>query len=103
MTSVNLFCGALALVYISLGQIEPVLWLLGIGLFFDFFDGFAARALGVSSPMGKELDSLADMVTFGVVPGFIMARLIRDAQGKDFLPEAPFDVFADTPFFLVAF
>ena len=103
MTSANLFCGVFALVYVGLGQIEPVLWLLGIGLFFDFFDGFVARALGVSSPMGKELDSLADMVTFGVVPGFIMARLIREAQGKDFLPEAPFEVFSDTPFFLVAF
>lgn len=103
MTSANLFCGVLALIYVSLGQIEPVLWLLGLGFFFDFFDGFVARALGVSSPMGKELDSLADMVTFGVVPGFIMARLIRKAQGKDFLPEAPFDLFADTPFFLLAF
>lgn len=103
MTSANLFCGVLALIYISLGQIEPVLWLLGLGLLFDFFDGFAARALGVSSPMGKELDSLADMVSFGVVPGFIMARLIREAQGKDFLPEAPFDLFAETPFFLIAF
>ncbi len=103
MTSANLFCGTLALIYIGLGQIEPVLSLLGLGLFFDFFDGFAARALGVSSPMGKELDSLADMVSFGVVPGFIMARLIMEAQGEPFLPESPFDLFAETPFFLIAF
>ncbi len=45
-------------------------------MFFDFFDGFAARLLKVSSPIGKELDSLADMVTFGVLPAIIMFQLI---------------------------
>lgn len=103
LTCSNLFCGILAIVYVCLGQIEPVLWLMGLSLLFDFFDGFAARLVGVSSPVGKELDSLADMVSFGVVPGMIMARMIREAQGKAFLPEAPFELFAEIPLFLVAF
>lgn len=46
-------------------------------MFFDFFDGFAARMLKVSSPIGKELDSLADMVTFGVLPSIITFQLIE--------------------------
>ena len=52
----------------------------------DFLDGFVARLLKVSSPIGKELDSLADMVTFGVVPGFIMGRLIQESMGREFIP-----------------
>ncbi|RMG18291.1 MAG: CDP-diacylglycerol--serine O-phosphatidyltransferase [Bacteroidetes bacterium] len=94
LTSANLFCGLLAIVCVCTGQIRPAMVLLGLALMFDFLDGFAARALKVSSPIGKELDSLADMVTFGVLPGFILARLIQQAQGLPFLPEtfwqAPF-------------
>ncbi len=45
-------------------------------MFFDFFDGFAARKLGVSSELGLQLDSLADMVTSGVVPGIVMFKLL---------------------------
>ena len=78
-------------------RLEATIWALGLSLVFDFLDGFIARLLGVSSPIGKELDSLADMVTFGVVPGLIMARLIQSAQGLDFpLLEAPY-------FFVIGF
>ncbi len=48
-----------------------------IACVFDFLDGFVARALKQGSPMGKELDSLADMVTFGVVPGMVMFEMLR--------------------------
>lgn len=48
---------------------------------FDFFDGFVARALKVSSPIGKELDSLADMVSFGVLPAFILYKLVQNQGG----------------------
>lgn len=53
-----------------------VIWIV-IGAVFDFFDGMSARALGVSSPIGKELDSLADVVTFGVAPSAILFCLFR--------------------------
>lgn len=52
-----------------------------LGIFFDFFDGFAARLLKVQSELGVQLDSLADMVTSGVVPGIIMFQLIRKSLG----------------------
>lgn len=64
-----------------------VIGLLSASLVLDFFDGFVARLLKVSSPVGKELDSLADCVSFGVVPGMIMAKLIREAGGNQF-PDA---------------
>ncbi|MEL6671574.1 MAG: CDP-alcohol phosphatidyltransferase family protein [Bacteroidota bacterium] len=86
LTATNLFCGCLALMCIGLGEVEPATFLVVFALLMDFLDGFVARMLGVTSNIGKELDSLADMVTFGVVPGFIMALLIREAQGYDFLP-----------------
>lgn len=52
-----------------------------LGIFFDFFDGFAARILNVQSELGVQLDSLADMVTSGVVPGIVMFQLIRKSLG----------------------
>jgi CDP-diacylglycerol--serine O-phosphatidyltransferase len=47
-----------------------------LGIFFDFFDGFFARKFGVSGPLGVQLDSLADMVTSGVAPGFVMFKVL---------------------------
>ena len=54
-------------------------WLIGIALIFDFFDGFAARLLKVSSPIGRDLDSLADMVTFGLLPSIIIYQLLMQS------------------------
>lgn len=65
----------MAVVYVFKGEIPTFAVLVGFSLIFDFLDGFAARALKAYSPMGKELDSLADMVTFGFVPGAIMYHL----------------------------
>jgi len=57
---------------------------------FDFFDGFAARLLGVQSDIGKQLDSLADLVTFGVLPSFIVFYLIQASAVQAFLPYIAF-------------
>ena len=57
---------------------------------FDFFDGFAARAFKSHSPMGKELDSLADMVSFGVLPTMVMFRLIAGSTQNEWLPYTAF-------------
>jgi len=54
-----------------------------LGIFFDFFDGFAARLLKVNSELGKQLDSLADMVTSGVAPGMIMYQLLLKASTQN--------------------
>ena len=56
-----------------------------LGAVFDFFDGMVARLLGVSSPIGKELDSLADVVTFGVAPSALVFTLFQEVQYPEFL------------------
>ncbi len=58
------------------GNLENAAILIWVAAVFDFFDGFAARMLKVSSPIGKELDSLADMVTFGVLPSLIIYQMM---------------------------
>ena len=72
LTCCNLICGCLGIISIYEGASHMVPWLVIIAGVFDFFDGFAARILKVNSPIGKELDSLADMVTFGVLPAMFM-------------------------------
>lgn len=71
-TLANLFSGCLALFYIFQESFVLTFFFVALGIFFDFFDGFFARLLKVESPLGLQLDSLADMVTSGVVPGFVM-------------------------------
>lgn len=75
ITLSNLFCGMGAIVAIFEGDWALVAILLIVALLADFLDGFIARRLKVSSPLGEQLDSLSDMVSFGVVPGLIMAWL----------------------------
>ena len=79
ITCGNLLCGCLALVKAFEGDLVWAAYLVGIAAILDFFDGFAARMLKVSSPIGKDLDSLADMVTFGLVPGVVMFMLLTNA------------------------
>lgn len=81
MTLSNLFCGLLAVVLAVRNQLEMAALFVMLGIVFDFFDGFAARMLKVESPLGVELDSLADMVTFGVVPGIVMFQLLSKTMG----------------------
>lgn len=77
ITSGNLVCGVLAIIKTMEGNLIWAAYLVGIAAVLDFFDGFAARMLKVSSPIGKDLDSLADMVTFGIVPALVMYKLIE--------------------------
>ena len=72
----NLLCGVMSCYYASLGHLPQAALLICLGIFLDFFDGLAARLLGVASPLGKELDSLADVVTSGVAPGIILFQLL---------------------------
>jgi CDP-diacylglycerol--serine O-phosphatidyltransferase len=71
LTLSNLLSGVLSLFFCSQNQPEIAAWLILAGAGFDFFDGLAARALGVSGELGKQLDSLADVVSFGVAPVFL--------------------------------
>jgi len=66
-------------------SLPAIYFVLAAGLF-DFFDGFAARALKVTSPIGKELDSLADMISFGLLPALVMYKMIGASSENDILP-----------------
>lgn len=72
LTCLNLICGTLSVMAAVKGNLEmAAIWII-IAAVFDFFDGFAARMLKVASPIGKELDSLSDVVSFGVAPAMII-------------------------------
>jgi CDP-diacylglycerol--serine O-phosphatidyltransferase len=89
ITLLNLFCGCIALIFVAELNFEMAFFFVCLGIFFDFFDGFFARLFKVSSPLGLQLDSLADMVTSGVVPGFVMYCLFQITQTETsftFLP-----------------
>ena len=77
MTCGNLLCGCLGIVFSFRGDLLLSGGLIFIAAVLDFLDGFAARLLNQSSPIGKELDSLADMVTFGLLPSMIIFQLLE--------------------------
>jgi CDP-diacylglycerol--serine O-phosphatidyltransferase len=76
VTLLNLLSGCIALIFAVYGNFIVAAGFVFLGIFFDFFDGLLARKLNVQSPLGIQLDSLADLVTSGVVPGIIMFKLI---------------------------
>lgn len=82
ITCGNLLCGCLAIVFAIKGRLVWSGYLVGIAAILDFLDGFFARLLKVHSEIGKQLDSLADMVTFGVVPGMVMFELIHQSYAN---------------------
>jgi CDP-diacylglycerol---serine O-phosphatidyltransferase len=79
ITSLNLATGFIAVIFILNGDSLTASWLILLAMVFDFLDGFASRILKAYSDLGKELDSLADMVSFGVVPGLIIYSLLSTA------------------------
>lgn len=98
ITLVNLLCGCGALVSVLNQQYDTTFYFLLVAGFADYSDGMVARLLKVNSPLGLQLDSLADMVSFGVVPGAILYTLLVNALG------APIDegvVWAAIPGFLL--
>ena len=80
ITLLNLTCGLLAVIAIFRDQEAEAFWFVCLGIFFDFWDGFFARKYNVSGDLGLQLESLADMVTCGVVPGLMIFKLIENLQ-----------------------
>ena len=76
ITLANLTCGLLSIILAFQGHLKIAALCVLVGAFFDFFDGLLARILKVSGELGKQLDSMADMVTFGVAPGMILFHRI---------------------------
>lgn len=82
ITSLNLLSGIAGILCAFSGRLDVSFLLMLAAAVFDFFDGFAARALGAYSPMGKELDSLADSVSFGLLPSLMLHRLMVVLSGE---------------------
>lgn len=102
ITSCNLFCGCIASYWAFQGNYKLALLFIILGAVFDFFDGMTARLLHVSSPIGKELDSLADDVTFGLAPAAIVFSLFKEVHYPAFL--APIaDIMPYAAFLIAAF
>ncbi len=81
LTLCNLLSGCIAVILAVQNHLVYATLFVGIGILFDFFDGFSARLLGVSGELGKQLDSLADLITSGLVPGIVMVQLIAQSLG----------------------
>ena len=79
LTISNLICGCIALYFTFQGELVFTAYLIGLAAIFDFMDGAAARLLNISNPLGKELDSMADMVSFGLVPGSVVFHLLEES------------------------
>lgn len=106
ITCCNLICGCVATgaafqTPVPANYFWAIAFIL-MGAVFDFFDGMVARLLGVSSPIGKELDSLADVVTFGVAPAAMLFCLFREVQYPEFM-ESLRPIMPYTSFVMAAF
>ncbi len=93
LTCCNLVCGCMATGAAFYGNYQYAVLMIVLGAVFDFFDGMVARALGISSPIGKELDSLADVVTFGVAPSAIIFYLFHEVHYPEQLASAELSIF----------
>lgn len=87
ITSLNLFSGCIAAMLAFQGNLELAAYFVLIAAVLDFMDGLAARALKAYSEIGKQLDSLADMVSFGFVPGVFIYRMLLNNLNANGLPE----------------
>ena len=97
ITALNLVCGVLSIFFIIRGEIVWASYMIFLAAIFDFLDGFAARLLNAYSDLGKELDSLADLISFGLAPSFIVMHEIADAMGL----KMQFSLQSISPFHLI--
>lgn len=87
ITCANLFSGCIGVVFAFKGELEIAAYFVLLSGIFDFFDGMIARLLNVKSAIGKELDSLADVVSFGFLPGVVMFQLLKTSDySNEYLP-----------------
>jgi len=94
ITIANLFCGVLSIISTFSNQLSLAAFFIFLGIFLDFFDGFFARLLKIENEFGLQLDSLADLVTSGLAPSFILFKLLNANNTTQFFVEFSFE----TPF-----
>lgn len=104
ITCANLFSGCIGIVFAFNGDLKVAAWMVLLSGIFDFFDGFAARLLHVKSNIGKELDSLADVISFGLLPGVVLFKLLAVSDySSEYLPYFGFLVTVFSAFRLAKF
>ena len=89
ITSMNLLCGALGVIFALRGSLDIAFYLMLASAVCDFFDGFAARMLKAYSNIGKELDSLADLISFGLLPSMMLYRRLIEGGVTGFVAYIP--------------
>ena len=94
ITIANLFCGVLSIISTFSNQLSIAAFFIFLGIFLDFFDGFFARLLKIENEFGLQLDSLADLVTSGLAPSFILFKLLNANNTTQLFGEFSFE----TPF-----
>ena len=104
LTCMNLFSGCIALVMVFRNHLDYTAYLILIAAFFDLLDGMVARKVGSNSEFGKQIDSLADMVSFGLVPGAVMFKLLQMSALAELVPNAMLRTFVQfVPFIITIF
>ncbi|KNB62880.1 CDP-alcohol phosphatidyltransferase family protein [Chryseobacterium sp. Hurlbut01] len=88
----NLFSGCIGAVHLILGDYQTTAICIILSLILDFFDGFVARALKANSNLGTQLDSLADMVSFGLIPGLAMFKMLEPFENEFLGMQLPFEL-----------
>ena len=99
ITIANLFCGVLSIISTFSNQLSLAAFFIFLGIFLDFFDGFFARLLKIENEFGLQLDSLADLVTSGLAPSFILFKLLNANNTTQLFGEFSFE----TPFSSISF
>ena len=92
ITIANLFCGVLSIISTFSNQLSLAAFFIFLGIFLDFFDGFFARLLKIENEFGLQLDSLADLVTSGLAPSFILFKLLNANNTTQFFVEFSFEI-----------
>ncbi|MDG2372388.1 MAG: CDP-alcohol phosphatidyltransferase family protein [Flavobacteriaceae bacterium] len=100
ITSANLLCGCLASVFAGLNQFEAAFWTVLLGITFDLFDGMIARSLNITSDLGLQLDSLADVITSGFTPGIVVYQLF--IRSGILVHDFKINIFSETIVFSIA-
>lgn len=103
ITLFNLLSGIISIYCAMTGQLDMAAWLIFAAAVFDFFDGMAARLLHAKSLIGEQLDSLADVVSFGVAPGFILFQMLQMSHGQPMHTTDDFSILPFLAFIVPAF
>jgi CDP-diacylglycerol--serine O-phosphatidyltransferase len=103
VTSLNLYCGGISIIFALKGNLDLAAWFIGLAAVLDFMDGMLARLLNAKSAIGVQLDSLADVISFGLAPAMIVFQLMEKTVNIPFLYWFDLNVFSLLAFIITVF